>query len=96
MPSSGSKEEAVSTENIDDFGFSTVDVEPAGDAGSLEDHARAEEYARKLEKVWSTIEPFLDNLARNPTKDIHWPDRDVKIAEFKKKLRRILDNPGVS
>lgn len=68
---------------VNDFGFSTVDpVEIRPDD--------------RAERLWKAIEPFLDNLSRNPEKDIHWPDRDIKIADFKKKLLGILDNSKLS
>lgn len=69
--------------SLNDFGFSTVDPD------DKVDRATAEGYAERLEKLWDTLVPFLDNLARDPHKDIHWPDRDVKISQFKEKLRDI-------
>jgi hypothetical protein len=44
-----------------------------------------------LEKIKRKIEPFLDNLMKNPEKDIHWPNRDEKISKFKKELWKIID-----
>lgn len=54
----------------------------------------AEEVPEKNDKedlIKSKIEPFLDNLAKNPDKDIHWPNRDKKIREFKRELWAIID-----
>lgn len=69
---------------VDDFGFSAVDPDEKVDRLELGGPDR------RIARMWETIEPFLDNLARNPEKDIHWPDRDVKIEQFKKKLRDIM------
>jgi len=64
-----------------DFGFSTVPVHNPHVETALND---------KLEKVKKLIIPFLDNLMKDPEKDIHWPDRDKKLAAFKKKLLKIM------
>lgn len=74
---------------LNDFGFSMVEPED-----EKVDAVTSNIFAERLSKMWDTIEPFLDNLARDPHKDIHWPDRDVKIKQFKEKLRAIKDgNP---
>lgn len=65
------------TDDIFDFGFTTVEPK---------DIERAEDVKNRLDRVIDLIEPFLDNLAKDPQKDIHWPDRDKKIKEFKKRL----------
>lgn len=67
----------------DDFGFSFVDETAVKLKASNNS---------KAQKLYSLVEPFLDNLAANPEKDIHWPNRDKKIGEFKKKLKKILDS----
>jgi hypothetical protein len=70
----------MSITNIDedfDFGFSTID---------REDFVSSAEVDARINKILNLIDPLLDNLMKNPDKDIHWPDRDKKIKEFKKKL----------
>lgn len=64
-----------------DFGFSTVDTLEVSKAVSDD----------RLNRIWKLIVPFLDNLSKDPEKDIHWPNRDVKIKEFKQKLQRIVE-----
>ncbi len=65
----------------DDFGFSTVDKNKIEGSTITAD---------RVLKYVAQVTTFLDKLAANPEKDIHWPNRDVKIAEFKDKLARIL------
>lgn len=65
-----------------DFGFSTVDRAASISRDDAED---------RLQQVRAMILPLLDNLAKDPKKDIHWPDRDKTISEFKRKLLRIID-----
>jgi hypothetical protein len=39
-----------------------------------------------------TMLPFLDNLCKNPEKStIHWPDRVVKIDQFRNRLTQIAE-----
>lgn len=64
-----------------DFGFTTVDRKESPLSDPIV----------RLAKVKDMIEPFLDNLSQSPEKDIHWPDRDVKIAEFKRRLWDVID-----
>lgn len=65
-----------------DFGFSFVDEPP-------EDEMTAEE---RLQLMYDTIIPLLENLSKNPEKkNIHWPNRAEKIEGFKQKLKHILE-----
>lgn len=66
----------------DDFGFTTVEhVSP---------EQRTAHETSRLTRVWDMIRPFLDNLMKDPERDIHWPDRDKKIAAFKKRLEDVI------
>jgi len=67
---------------IDDMGIVHVDTSSKVEAHEVND---------KLDAIKRKIEPFLDNLARNPDQDIHWPQRDVKIRQFKRELWDIID-----
>jgi hypothetical protein len=78
------------TEDLFDFGFTavsedeleTVQASIANQASSLE----------RLEKMYKSILPLLDNLEKNPEKDyIYWPDRTKKIDEFRKRLNNIYN-----
>jgi phage-related tail protein len=43
-----------------------------------------------VDKLLKAITPLLDNLAKDPDKDvIHWPNRKEKIEAFRKKLYTI-------
>ncbi len=78
------------TEDLFDFGFTavsedeleTVQASIANQVSSLE----------RLEKMYKSILPLLDNLEKNPEKDyIYWPDRTKKIDEFRKRLNNIYN-----
>lgn len=46
----------------------------------------------RIERLYSAIEPFLDNLCKSPEKStIFWPDRVVKIQNYKAKLKAIAE-----
>lgn len=94
------------TTNLDDFdfGFSAVDETELESIKQLE--AKAQSLAKtaqeqeqlgamvneKLKKMFNMIVPLLDNLAKDPEKSyIHWPNRQEKIAQFKKKLKAVVD-----
>lgn len=52
----------------------------------------AEEYEYRLELLYKSITPFLDNLCKNPEKStIYWPDRVGKIEAYKTKLLKIVE-----
>lgn len=59
-----------------DFGFSFLDKPE-------------ENWEVKFNTLKTLIMPLLKNLAKNPEKDIHWPDRDKKINELIKKIQEI-------
>lgn len=66
-----------------DFGFSAV----------KETDIKVPEAEDKLLKMYNMIIPLLDNLEKDSDTMpyIHWPDRSVKIKEFKKKLKALLE-----
>ena len=87
-----------------DFGFSAVDENELDSIKELE--AKAQTLAakaaqneqlgvavnEKLKKMYNMIVPLLDNLAKDPDKSyIYWPDRQKKIAQFKQKLRDVIE-----
>jgi len=66
----------------DDFGFTMV---------TAEDLAQPEAQA-KLEMLRDMIMPLLNNLKKNPEKEIiHWPNRVEKIDGFIKKMNKLVD-----
>jgi hypothetical protein len=67
-----------------DMGFDLVDHNEV---------SSSEDLKSRLERVEQMVIPFLDNLAKDPHKDIHWPDRDVKIKDFKRKFLSVIHDP---
>ena len=68
-----------------DFGFTThADTE----------FVDAETAQNKAEEMYKAILPLLNNLSKDADKNemIRWPNRAVKIAEFKKRLEQILNS----
>jgi len=64
---------------------------------SLEDQlndakVKADDLEYRLELLFKSITPFLDNLCKNPDKStIFWPDRVGKIEAYKGKLATIVE-----
>ena len=47
----------------------------------------AEDAQGKLDELYNSVIPLLNNLKKNPEKEyILWPNRTAKIEEFEKKL----------
>lgn len=83
-----------------DFGFSFIDdeIEEVKETASKLETAKAEDQAaiqdlqERLNRLYNSITPFLDNLCKNPEKStIYWPDRVNKIAAYKDKLLSIVE-----
>lgn len=80
-----------------DFGFSFANDEIEEVKGNLEavirdDQEKIEDLEHRLNLLYSSILPFLDNLCKNPEKStIHWPNRVEKIQEYKKNLKSIVE-----
>lgn len=52
----------------------------------------ADDLEYRLELLYKSITPFLDNLCKNPDKStIYWPDRVGKIQGYKNKLKTIVE-----
>jgi predicted nuclease with TOPRIM domain len=64
---------------------------------SLEDELtdaklKADDLEYRLELLFKSVTPFLDNLCRNSEKStIYWPDRVSKIEAYKAKLKTIVE-----
>jgi hypothetical protein len=77
-----------------DFGFSFVDTEST-EKIITDTQQQIEQLQQRIELLYATIAPFLDNLCKDPDKaTIHWPNRVEKIQQFKKRLRQITDGKG--
>lgn len=75
-----------------DFGFSSVNLDEQHSNEIHQLSTESTKYKNKMEQLYKAIIPLLDNLAKDSDKNpyIHWPDRDIKIKEFKKKLETII------
>ena len=69
-----------------DFGFTTHADEEFVAAEEMQDAQN------KAMAMYTAILPLLNNLAKDADKNdvIRWPNRGVKIYEFKKRLEEIL------
>ena len=83
----------------EDFGFSFVDEdfeEVKSQVSKLEtatktDKDKIEDLERRLKAMHDSIDPFLENLKKNPEKTtIYWPNRTEKIGQFQQRLKQIL------
>ena len=85
------------TEDIFDFGFTAVDeteleVVQQAQAKVAQESGTATDLQDKLDKLYNSITPLLNNLKANPEKEyILWPNRTAKIEQFEKKLFDIYD-----
>jgi len=80
-----------------DFGFSFIDDEIEEEKSKLQTEvqsttSKAEDLDTRLQMLYNSVVPFLDNLCQNPEKStIYWPNRVEKIAAYKKKLLSIVE-----
>jgi len=83
-----------------DFGFSFVDedyeeVKEVSNKLHKEYQTKSnevEDLEHRLDLLYRSILPFLDNLCKNPEKStIHWPNRVERIQQFKTKLQQIAE-----
>lgn len=82
------EKEAAATEQIEAERRAKEELEDK----VVEAKVTAEEYEYRLELLYKSISPFLDNLCKNPDKStIYWPDRVAKIEAYKQKLLRIVE-----
>lgn len=88
-----------------DFGFSAVDEAELGSVQAKDKEVQAQataaagykeaadEYKAKMDAIYKSVIPLLDNLAKNPAKEyIYWPNRTAKLDQFKLKLMQIIND----
>jgi hypothetical protein len=88
-----------------DFGFSVVDEQElsavtqvkeeveAATSTSAQWQAQADEWKAKAEAIYDSVIPLLNNLQSNEEKEyIYWPNRSVKIDQFKLRLQQVLND----
>jgi len=84
--------------DIFDFGFTAVTEDEleavrtsqatASDAEQLASTSQA-----RLEKLYNSIQPLLNNLKANPEKDyIYWPNRLERVEAFENFIQEIYNN----
>jgi len=82
-------------EEFFDFGFTAVDENELDavqkTAGQVSDATvLANEAQGKLDKLYNSITPLLNNLKANPEKEyILWPNRVAKVEQFQDILYKI-------
>ena len=83
------------SEEIFDFGFTLVDEDELDTVQEIEQKVSessttAEQTQDKLDKLFSAIQPLLNNLKANPEKElIKWPNRLEKIEAFEDHIQEI-------
>ncbi len=88
-----------------DFGFSVVDENElaavaevkqeveAASSTAAQWQAQADEWKYKAEAIYDAVIPLLNNLQSNEDKEyIYWPNRSIKIDQFKLKLQQVLND----
>ena len=82
-------------EEIFDFGFTLVDEDELDTVQEIEQKvsetsSTVEATQDKLDKLFSAIQPLLNNLKANPEKElIKWPNRLEKIEAFEDHIQSI-------
>ena len=85
------------SEEIFDFGFTLVDEDELDTVQEIEQKVSessttAEQTQDKLDKLFSAIQPLLNNLKANPEKElIKWPNRLEKIEAFEDHIQKIYN-----
>ena len=85
----------MSNDNFFDFGFTVVDegeLQTVQKTQALADDAEqmATTVQAKLDKLYNSITPLLNNLKANPEKEyILWPNRVEKVEAFEEILYKI-------
>ena len=83
------------SEEIFDFGFTLVDEDELDTVQEIEQKVSessttAEQTQDKLDKLFSAIQPLLNNLKATPEKElIKWPNRLEKIEAFEDHIQKI-------
>ena len=86
------------SEEIFDFGFTLVDEDELDTVQEIEQKVSessttAEQTQDKLDKLFSAIQPLLNNLKANPEKElIKWPNRLEKIESFEDHIQKIYNS----
>jgi hypothetical protein len=75
-------------DDIFDFGFTVVTEEELETVTKA--NQNTDELRFRLDLLYYTFQPLLDNLKNNPEKDyIFWPNRVEKVEAFQARLKQI-------
>ena len=75
-------------DDIFDFGFTVVTEEELETVTTA--NKNTDELALRLDLLYNTFQPLLENLKNNPEKEyIFWPNRIKKVEEFEERLKKI-------
>lgn len=84
-------------EEIDDFGFSSLDLEDITDDPTLEEQittltAKVAREEQRSQDIYNKIQVFIDNLVAADKDYIYWPveTRRTKMEQFRLELQAIL------
>ena len=81
-----------------DFGFTAVDEEELEAVQKVTKKAEASQTEassaqERLDKLYNSITPLLNNLKKNPEKEyILWPNRLEKVEQFEDHIQKIYTN----
>ena len=84
--------------DIFDFGFTAVtedELQAVQDAQKAvgDVSVEAQSTQDRLDKLYNSIQPLLNNLKANPEKDyIYWPNRLDKVEQFENFIQEIYNN----
>lgn len=71
-----------------DFGFTTLSEDEL--EVSKDTDAKINDLESRLDQLYNSIIPLINNLQKNPEKDyIFWPNRQDKIDEYKDRIFKI-------
>lgn len=81
-------------DTLNDFGFTAIDeTELSTYKSAISQIEDIEKLKEKLNKLYSAIQPLLNNLKANPSKEyILWPDRLEKVEQFEDYLKKIYES----
>jgi hypothetical protein len=78
-------------EIVFDFGFTAMNETELEAVTTAT--ATADTVQEKLDKLYSSIQPLIRNLKKNPEKEyIYWPNRLDKIEAFEEMIKAIYTN----
>lgn len=82
-----------SDDDMFDFGFTAVNEDELESVQQLSNKVEeATSLEERVNKLYSSIQPLLNQLKANPEKDyIYWPNRTGKIEAFETHLYKIYN-----